>query len=250
MYKISGFLLFLTFLSGIQPCKAQFYTITNGSDRDVLVKDPDSLPVTDSLDSMSVQSRTEPTDSLSHFSEREGWEISLERDMPVFANVSDSLLADLIEKRLNVCLPLDFIQMNSRFGLRRDPVYHRRRFHDGIDLKCRYQHVYSMLPGVVKEVKYSNRGYGNHIILQHGKLECLYGHLHAIAVKKGDVVEAGTIVAISGNTGKSIGPHLHIRLRRDGKSADPKNLVDYLNDYVNRLQEKIAYLNVYSTNSR
>ena len=51
-------------------------------------------------------------------------------------------------------------------------------------------------------------------------------------VKEGDIVEAGTIVAISGNTGKSTGPHLHIRLRKDGKSVDPKNLVDYLNNYV------------------
>ena len=66
--------------------------------------------------------------------------------------------------------------------------------------------------------------------------------LHAIAVKEGDIVEAGTIVAISGNTGKSTGPHLHIRLRKDGKSVDPKNLVDYLNNYVDELQDKIAYL--------
>ena len=242
MNKFSGFLLFLTFLSGIQPCKAQFFTITNDSAKNVLVKEPDLMPVADSLESMSIPSKIVPTRLLSSFTEGKGVEISLERDIPVFVNITDSLLADLIERRLNVCLPLDFIQLNSKFGYRRDPVYHSQRFHDGIDLKCHYQHVYSMLPGIVKEVNYSNKGYGNHVILQHGNLECLYGHLHAIAVKEGDIVEAGTIVAISGNTGKSTGPHLHIRLRKNGKSVDPKNLVDYLNDYVDELQDKIAYL--------
>ncbi len=244
MNKFSGFLLFLTFLSGMKPCKAQFYTITNDSERGVMVKEPDSVPVADSLDTMSIPSRIVPTGAMPPFPEGKDMEISLERDIPVLVNITDSLLADLIERRLNVCLPLDFIQVNSKFGFRRDPVYHCQRFHDGIDLKCHYQHVYSMLPGIVKEVNYGDRGYGNHVILQHGNLECLYGHLHAIAVNEGDVVEAGTIVAISGNTGKSIGPHLHIRLRKDGKSVDPKNLVDYLNDYVDELQDKIAYLKI------
>ena len=49
MNKFSGFLLFLTFLSGIQPCKAQFLTITNDSAKNVLVKEPDLMPVADSL---------------------------------------------------------------------------------------------------------------------------------------------------------------------------------------------------------
>ena len=246
MNKISYFVIFLTFLSGILPCKAQFYTISNDSAVSVVVRDQYYEMLEDSTHQMSgFPERVGDYDrksAMAAFPETSGLEVSLEKDIPVFVNITDSLLSDLIEKRMNVCLPLDFIQVSSKYGLRRDPVYACRRFHNGIDLKCHYQYVYSMLPGIVKEVRYGNKGYGNYLILQHGNLECLYGHLYSISVHEGDVIQAGTIVAISGNTGKSTGPHLHIRLRKNGKNVDPENLVVYLNDYINRLQDKMAYL--------
>ncbi len=51
-----------------------------------------------------------------------------------------------------------------------------------------------------------------------------------------------TIVAISGNTGKTTGPHLYIRLRKEGRSVDPNHFVGYLNGYITELQDKMAYL--------
>ena len=171
-----------------------------------------------------------------------GHEIQIERDVPVFVNVKDSMLKELLHDRLNVCLPLDFLKVNSKYGYRTDPIFRCTRFHDGIDLNCHYASVYSMLPAVVKEVRHGNRGYGNHVVLEHGDIECLYGHLSTILVSEGDIIPAGTVVAISGNTGKSTGPHLHVRIRKDGKSVDPKPFIDYLNDYITRLQDKIQYL--------
>ena len=135
---------------------------------------------------------------------------------------------------------LDYMKENSGYGYRSDPVYRCRKFHDGIDLSCRFENVYAMLPGTVKEVHRGNRGYGNYVILQHGSLECLYGHLSMILVNEHDEVQAGDVVAISGNTGKSTGPHLHLRLRKDGKSVDPKPFITYLNDYISDLQARIA----------
>lgn len=139
-----------------------------------------------------------------------GLEITIEKDVPLFVNVKDSLLFNLISQRMNVCLPLDFLKLNSAFGYRKDPVRRCTAFHNGIDLECNHARVYAMLPGIIKEVHFGNRGYGNYIILEHGIFECLYGHLDQITVKEGDAVSAGTIVGISGNTGKSTGPHLHI----------------------------------------
>ena len=52
-------------------------------------------------------------------------------------------MAGLLHDRLNVCLPLDFLKVNSQFGYRKDPVFKCTRFHDGIDLKCHYDYVYS-----------------------------------------------------------------------------------------------------------
>ena len=171
-----------------------------------------------------------------------GLEITIEKDVPLFVNVKDSLLFNLISQRMNVCLPLDFLKLNSAFGYRKDPVKRCAAFHDGIDLECNHARVYAMLPGIIKEVRYSNKGYGNYIILEHGIFECLYGHLDQITVKEGYAVSAGTIVGVSGNTGKSTGPHLHIRIRKGGKSVDPNVFVDYLNGYITQLQDKMSYI--------
>ena len=171
-----------------------------------------------------------------------GMEVSIEKDVPLFVNVKDSLLFGLISQRMNVCLPLDFLKLTSAYGYRKDPVSNCTVFHNGIDLQCNNAHVYAMLPGIIKKAHYGNKGYGNYIVLEHGIFECLYGHLSTITVHEGDAVTAGTIVAISGNTGKSTGPHLHIRLRKEGRSVDPALFVDYLNGYITQLQEKMMYL--------
>jgi len=72
--------------------------------------------------------------------------------------------------------------------------------------------------------------------------QCLYGHLSHIIVKQNEIVEAGTIIGISGSLGKSTGPHLHLRIERNGKSADPEPFIAYLNHYITILQDGIRYL--------
>ena len=229
---------------------AQFFTIMPDSGQSTRLADEtaygDSVNIPLVLHSDTI--RTE-ADSLmmakreeNLFPSTKGLPISIEKRVPVFGHVRNNPLLQLLEQRVTVCLPLDYMTVNSRYGYRKDPVYRCERFHDGIDLKCNYGNVYSMMPGIVKEVHRGNRGYGNYVILQHGSIECLYGHLSVIVVKEHDVVEAGDIVAISGNTGKSTGPHLHLRLRKDGKSIDPQPFVNYLNDYIDDLQDRIATL--------
>lgn len=186
--------------------------------------------------------KKEVSQLVDFFSTTEGHEISIEKDIPVFVNVKDSLLFGLIKERMDVCLPLDFISVSSRYGYRQDPFKKCSAFHDGIDLECNMSHVYSMLPGKVKNVVYSKKGYGNHVILDYGHIQCLYGHLAAITVREGDEVLAGTIVGISGSTGKSTGPHLHIRISAGGKSLNPAPFIAYLNKYITGLRDKIAYV--------
>lgn len=222
------------------PLKAQFYTITTDTAR---LQVTEGAGLSDSTQKNGNEgSRQEANDGEDFFGTTRGIEIETSRDIPVFVSVKDSLMAGLLEDRLSVCLPLDFLKMNSNYGYRTDPIFRCTRFHDGIDLRCSYSSVYSMMPGTVKEVHFGNRGYGNYIVLEHGNLECLYGHLSRIVVTEGEIISAGTVVAISGNTGKSTGPHLHIRMKKDGKSINPKPFIDYLNDYITRLQDKIRYL--------
>ena len=86
--------------------------------------------------------------------------------------------------------------------------------------------------GVVTVATYSNYGYGNYIIIDHGKCTddgktylSLYGHNSSLAVQKGDVVEKGQVISYVGSTGNSTGPHLHFEIRIDGQLSDP--LVQY-----------------------
>lgn len=167
-------------------------------------------------------------------------------EFPLF-NATDSLLLDLIKKRLTVCMPLDLIHINSPYGYRKDPFKQCQKFHDGIDLKAGHELVYCMLPGKVAEVKHGNTGYGNYIIIDHGKLRCLYAHLSEIYAKEGNIVDAGAIVGLTGSTGRSTGEHLHLAMRRktaDGnwESVNPLPFINSLNDYINEYNEKLALL--------
>lgn len=238
MNKRMYFLCFLTFKSAFLPIYAQFYTISADTAHCV-----DMRNVGESEIIQEEQSKEEEADEKDYlFGSTGGMEVETGQDVPVFVSVRDSMMAELLEDRLCVSLPLDFLELNSSYGYRADPVFRCTRFHDGIDLRCSHSSVFSMMPGTVKEVRFGSRGYGNYVVLEHGNLECLYGHLSRIFVIEGEAVSAGTVVAISGNTGKSTGPHLHIRMRKGGKSVNPEPFIDYLNDYITRLQEKIRIL--------
>ena len=162
-----------------------------------------------------------------------------------FLSASDSLLLSLLEKRLNICMPLDYITITSHYGYRQDPFTKCQRFHDGIDLRCGNGLVYSMLPGRVAAVHHGDTGYGNYVILDHGSLRCLYGHLGEIYAKEGTMVQAGTVVGLVGSTGRSTGPHLHLQLQRlavnnSWTSVDPLPFIQALNQQVESFNERLA----------
>ncbi|MGN1255283.1 MAG: peptidoglycan DD-metalloendopeptidase family protein [Prevotella sp.] len=142
-------------------------------------------------------------------------------------------------------MPLDLVNVNSPYGNRLDPFTKCKRFHDGIDLQSINDVVYSMLPGIVVRAVHGNTGYGNYVILDHGSLRCLYGHLGEIYVKEGTAVQAGTVVGKVGSSGRSTGPHLHIRLQRlnangQWQSTDPLPLLRALRDKVDECDRKLS----------
>lgn len=70
---------------------------------------------------------------------------------------------------------------------------------------------------------YSRNGYGYYIILDHGEgLTTLYGRCSLLLVQVGQRVETGNVIALSGSTGRSTGPHLHFEVRLDGERRDPR----------------------------
>lgn len=122
----------------------------------------------------------------------------------------------------------DLKRVASGYGMRIDPVYHIRRFHQGMDFSAPTgTEVFAT--GNAK-VKFSGwkQGYGNTVILDHGfGYETLYAHLYKSLVRKGQKVRRSDIIALVGNTGKSTGPHLHYEVRLNGRPVDPRNYYFY-----------------------
>lgn len=128
-------------------------------------------------------------------------------------------------------LPLDLeaVQpgpVTSPFGWRSDPFTGRAQFHAGTDVRMAYgQDVQAVAPGRVASVS-ERQGYGLTVVIDHGNgLETRYAHLSGAAVREGDIVEAGQVVAQSGNSGRSTGPHLHLEARRNGQAVDVTTLL-------------------------
>lgn len=126
-----------------------------------------------------------------------------------------------------VSLPLRKIQINSSFGWRKDPFTSKRTWHNGIDLQARDDLAMSMLNGVVVRTGKDNRS-GVYVVLRHGNFEVSYCHLSKILVKKESRVVAGQPIGITGNTGRSTGPHLHLVTKKDGQAFDPTIFLDYV----------------------
>lgn len=96
----------------------------------------------------------------------------------------------------------------------------------GANINC--TPIYAIQDGLVTTSGYSNYGYGNYIIINHG--ECtdnnssyisLYGHCSSLAVEEGENVKKGQLIGYVGTTGNSTGPHLHIEVRVNGTRVDP-----------------------------
>jgi hypothetical protein len=100
-------------------------------------------------------------------------------------------------------------------------------YYGGIDYAVYNAPDKAAADGVVSYVNKGSTGYGYEIRIDHGDgYVTIYGHHSAINVIKGQVVKAGDIIGITGNTGNSTGPHLHFEVRLNGSPIDPQPLID------------------------
>lgn len=113
-------------------------------------------------------------------------------------------------------------RISSPFGVRFHPILKKNRFHNGIDIAIPTgTPVKAADSGKVLMSKW-NGGYGYFIAIDHGKgLSTAYGHNSRLLVKEGETVTKGQVIAYSGNTGLSTGPHLHFEVRVKGAPVDP-----------------------------
>jgi murein DD-endopeptidase MepM/ murein hydrolase activator NlpD len=94
--------------------------------------------------------------------------------------------------------------------------------HNGLDFGAPVgTPVQATMAGEVVFAGWSEEGYGNLVIVENGPYRIYFAHLDEIPVSVGQIVQRGTIIGLSGNTGKSTGPHLHYEIRVDGRPIDP-----------------------------
>ncbi|MCF8008688.1 MAG: M23 family metallopeptidase [Halanaerobiales bacterium] len=116
--------------------------------------------------------------------------------------------------------------ISSEFGWRNDPISGRREYHDGLDIAVWYNTP--ILATATGEVTFSgwNGGFGWYVEIDHGYgYKTYYAHLNKLKVSKGDQVEIGEIIGLSGNSGKSTGPHLHYEVRINGVLKNPRKYI-------------------------
>ena len=115
--------------------------------------------------------------------------------------------------------------VTSEFGYRKDPFTGQTKGHSGLDLGTgKGTPIRAALPGTVYVVRYSTSGYGYHVMVDHGGgFVTLYAHCSKILVTEGQTVNAGTVIAEVGSTGRSTGNHLHFEVRINGEKQNPRS---------------------------
>jgi murein DD-endopeptidase MepM/ murein hydrolase activator NlpD len=116
--------------------------------------------------------------------------------------------------------------ITSKFGKRR--LFGGLQFHNGIDIATpRNTEIICPADGIVIEVN-SNAIAGNYLRIQHNcGLITGYAHLNKVIVKTNQEVTKGQVVALTGNTGLSTGPHLHFTCFEDGEFRNPELYFDF-----------------------
>lgn len=115
------------------------------------------------------------------------------------------------------------VRLLSGFGYRIHPIYKIPKMHYGIDFTAPHgTAIQATGDGKVVEVNKKARGYGHHVIIDHGYgYKTLYGHMSRIDVKVGEKVKKGQQIGLVGSTGTSTAPHCHYEVHYHGKKINP-----------------------------
>ncbi|MBL4658325.1 MAG: M23 family metallopeptidase, partial [Flavobacteriales bacterium] len=121
-------------------------------------------------------------------------------------------------------------RLASGFGNRMHPIYKVLKMHTGMDFTApKGTEIYATGSGIVVTADRSKRGYGNHVVIDHGYgYSTLYAHMKNMDVRIGQRVKRGEVIGFVGNSGASVGPHLHYEVIKNHIKIDPINF--YYND--------------------
>ena len=134
-----------------------------------------------------------------------------------------------------ICPLKSYSRISSEYGWRKNPVTGVNKLHAGTDFAAPGgTPIYAAASGYVQVAGWSSGGYGNYVIIYHGKMSdgnqysTLYGHMRSVATSAGKYVQQGGIIGYVGSTGNSTGNHLHLEVWKGGSKANAVNPRGYI----------------------
>lgn len=134
-----------------------------------------------------------------------------------------------------ICPLKSYSRISSEYGWRKNPVTGVNKLHAGTDFAAPGgTPIYAAASGYVQVAGWSSGGYGNYVIIYHGKMSdgnqysTLYGHMRSVATSAGKYVQQGEIIGYVGSTGNSTGNHLHLEVWTGGSKANAVNPRGYI----------------------
>jgi len=134
-----------------------------------------------------------------------------------------------------ICPLRSYSRISSEYGWRKNPVTGVNKLHAGTDFAAPGgTPIYAAASGYVQVAGWSSGGYGNYVIIYHGKMSdgnqysTLYGHMRSVATSAGKYVQQGEIIGYVGSTGNSTGNHLHLEVWKGGSKANAVNPRGYI----------------------
>jgi murein DD-endopeptidase MepM/ murein hydrolase activator NlpD len=144
-----------------------------------------------------------------------------------FKNKIDRLIyLENVINSLPLQRPMKNYYISSSFGYRKDPITKKTAMHKGQDFAGPLnEKIISPSKGkVILAGNFSQ--YGKAIVIDHGfGITTRYGHLSKINVKKGQIINAGQVIGVQGNSGRSTGHHLHYEVRYKNKALNPRKFI-------------------------
>lgn len=134
-----------------------------------------------------------------------------------------------------ICPLKSYSRISSEYGWRKNPVTGVNKLHAGTDFAAPGgTPIYAAASGYVQVAGWSSGGYGNYVIIYHGKMtdgnaySTLYGHMRSVATSAGKYVNQGDLIGYVGSTGNSTGNHLHLEVWKGGSKANAVNPRGYI----------------------
>ena len=144
-------------------------------------------------------------------------------EIELLAKNKESLLSSI--PSIHPVKSSDFRRMASGYGYRIDPFTKARRMHFGMDFSAkRGTPIYATGDGTVSRADSRAAGFGKHVRIDHGfGYVTIYAHMDRYLVVKGDKIKRGDLIGYVGSSGRSVAPHLHYEIVKDGVKINPIN---------------------------